>query len=194
MAPTSPDPSTLPSEIGAAVHVNFRKWDDAQHWQFDGVLLGSDQYGVWLGFPVGTHFARPGAAFDCDRAQVALFPWDHGYTPTIWDRDDARGDTGRVRIYTDISTVPVWHRDGDRWTVTMIDLDLDVVQRLGEDPFVDDEDEFAEHQVSYAYPREVITQAERDCRWVLSMVQEHTGPFDGTGERWLQRYLHRREA
>lgn len=190
MPSAHPAPDQIPSTVGTAVHVNFRKWNDAEHWQSDGTLLGTDEHGVWVGFPAGTRCSRPDASFVCDRPQVGLFPWDRGYTPVVWDRDEARGDTGRIRIYTDISTIPTWRRDGDdRWTVTMIDLDLDVVQRVGEDPYVDDEDEFAAHQVRYGYPAEVVEQAEQDCRLVLSMVQEHTGPFDGAFERRLRDYL-----
>ena len=45
---------------GTPVHVNFTKWDGREHWQSDGVLLGSDEYGVWVGFSADTEFYRPG--------------------------------------------------------------------------------------------------------------------------------------
>ena len=39
------------------------KWGDRPHWEFDAVLLGSDEHGDWLGIPGGTHMSRPGAAY-----------------------------------------------------------------------------------------------------------------------------------
>ena len=54
---------------------------------------------------------------------------------------------------------------------------------------VDDEDEFAEHQVSFGYPPEVVSLAEESCSWVLATVRSGSAPFDrgaaGTAGRWL---------
>ena len=56
-------------EPGTPVHVAMTKWGDRPHWEFDGVLLGEDEHGEWLGFPRGTHNHRPGhefrSAVDC---------------------------------------------------------------------------------------------------------------------------------
>ena len=48
---------------GDAVRMVMTKWGDHPHWEFDGVLLGSDEHGDWVGIPGGTHMARPGAPF-----------------------------------------------------------------------------------------------------------------------------------
>ena len=58
-------------------------------------------------------------------------------------------------VYVDVTTVPVW--DGP--TVTMIDLDLDVVREWSGDVFIDDEDEFADHRQRLGYPAEVVVAA-----------------------------------
>ena len=48
-----------------------------------------------------------------------------------------------------------------------------------------DEVEFAEHQVRYGDPAEVIRQAEESADWLLATVRARTEPF-GTGyRRWL---------
>jgi protein associated with RNAse G/E len=54
--------------------------------------------------------------------------------------------------------------------VTMIDLDLDVIKRRDGTVFIDDEDEFAEHQVKYAYPADVIATARQTCDWLVQAV------------------------
>jgi uncharacterized protein len=176
--PTASDPS------GTPVHVDYRKWDGTPHWQSDGLLLGVDEHGRWVGFPEGTHFERPGAAFDLDCDSVSLFP-DTGYTPAF---NQATGSAEQVLVYVDTTTPPVWTRTDDGgWHVTMIDLDLDVVQRANGFLYVDDEDEFAEHQEQFGYPDDVIRQAEADTRAVFESVRDGRAPFDGTGRRWMQK-------
>jgi protein associated with RNAse G/E len=70
----------------------------------------------------------------------------------------------------------------------MIDLDLDVV-RLRRDGrvFVDDEDEFAEHQVRYGYPPEVVNKAEQAAASLLAAVSAGLEPFGTAAERWLDK-------
>ncbi len=75
--------------------------------------------------------------------------------------------------------------DGD--TVTMVDLDLDVVQTLEGRVMVLDEDEFAEHQVSYGYPRELIALARSACDDVRSALSTSTEPYGRAGWDWLHR-------
>jgi uncharacterized protein len=61
------------------------------------------------------------------------------------------------------------------------------VLRMRQDGLVQlvDEDEFAEHQVRYDYPADVIRQAEQSAAWLLAAIRARTEPF-GTGyRRWL---------
>ena len=145
--------------------------------------MGADEHGCWVGFPEATHFERPGAAFDLDCDSVSLFP-DTGHTPAF---NQATGRAEQVLVYVDITTPPVWSRtDGGSWHVTMIDLDLDVVQRANGFLYVDDEDEFAEHQRQFGYPDDVIRRAQADTRAVFDGLRDGLAPFDGTGRRWMQ--------
>ena len=68
-----------------------------------------------------------------------------------------------------------------------VDLDLDVVKLQDGTIFLDDEDEFAEHQVSFGYPPEVVAMAERSAAQVLAAVRDGTAPYDGTADAWLAR-------
>ena len=71
-------------------------------------------------------------------------------------------------------------------TVTMVDLDLDVVVREDGSVAVDDEDEFAVHQRRFAYPPEIV-QCARSCTEVLAAIEGRAAPFEGTGDTWLSR-------
>ena len=59
--------------------------------------------------------------------------------------------------------------------VTMVDLDLDVVRlRADQRVLIVDEDEFAEHQVRYSYPAEVITAGRTGGRLAVRGDQRGT--------------------
>ena len=162
---------------GDPIRVEVTKWGDRPHWQFDGVWLGRDEHGEWLGFPRGTHNSRPGFEFDSEVDSVTLVPDDAFYLATfqaagIW-----------CDLYVDIATPATW--DGD--VLRSTDLDLDVIRMAPEPPvglpapfgltagwgelFIDDEDEFLEHQVTYGYPEDVIAAARASADGVKAAVE-----------------------
>ncbi len=176
---------------GTRVRCEMTKWGDRPHWRFEGVVLGSDEHGDWIGFPKGTHNSRPGYEFDSEVDSVSLVPRDTWHVstfhaPGIW-----------CDLYVDISTPGRW--DGD--VLRAVDLDLDVIRMAPELPaelpagkiawpgelFVDDEDEFAEHQVAYGYPADVVEAAQASCKQVFAAVRDRQAPYDGTAQVWLDR-------
>jgi hypothetical protein len=161
---------------GDAVRVEMTKWGDRPHWAFAATYLGADEHGDWIGIPVGTPMARPGAAFTTSVVQVGLVPRAAGWVATF------HGPGWVVATYVDMTSVPWW----DGAVCRAVDLDLDVV-RLGDGRvYVDDEDEFAEHRVRYGYPPEVVTLAEESCAWVHEAVLQERVPFDGpTSQHWF---------
>jgi hypothetical protein len=88
-------------------------------------------------------------------------------------------------VYIDITTPAQWSADG--MTVTMVDLDLDVLRRWDGRVDVDDEDEFAEHQVALGYPPELIELAERSCAERRAALAQGDEPFAGLHHAWLDR-------
>ncbi|WP_127792149.1 DUF402 domain-containing protein [Agromyces sp. LHK192] len=177
-----PVPDGRPSAPGTPVRVRYTKWDGSPHWAYDGIWLGRDEHGEWVGYPRGTRYSRPGRDFEASWSSVGLFP-DAGWTPGF------NFDGYRTPIYVDVSSTPTWSRDADGgYTVTMHDLDLDVVLRSVGEPYIDDEDEFAEHRAKYGYPDEVVARVEADADAVLAAMQRFEAPFDGaTAERWRHR-------
>ncbi len=169
----------MPLEPGDPIRVELTKWVDGPHWEFDGLFLGSDQHGDWIGFPAGTLMARPGMEVRPPNHQVGLVP--SGADPDRAWLATFHGPGGNVRTYVDMTSVPRW--DGS--VVRAVDLDLDVIEELDGTVFVDDEDEFAEHQVLFGYPPEVIALAEATRDAVLAAVTAREAPFDGSATPWL---------
>jgi hypothetical protein len=167
---------------GDGVLVRYTKWGGGQHWTLTGHRLGEDEHGVWVAVPIGTVASRPGSAFAAERHHVILFPPDVPCTAAFYQ--PLPGDGGdQIETYVDISTVPEW-RDGE---VTMVDLDLDVIRFADGSVVVDDEDEFAEHQVALGYPPEIVALAEQSCAARLAEVRAGTPPYGGVGAAWLRR-------
>lgn len=168
-------------ELGDPLHVRMSKWGERPHWQFRGVWLGSDDLGDWVGATAGTRHHRPGMEFHSDVDTVTLFPRERWWAatfhaPGIW-----------CTAYVDMTTPPVLEPGPDGVEVRCVDLDLDVIQRADGTWYVDDEDEFAEHQAAYGYPPEVVAAAEASRDEVWAAAHAGTGAFDGRGQAWLDR-------
>jgi hypothetical protein len=164
---------------GDTVRVQLTKWGDRPHWGFDGLFLGSDAHGDWIGFPAGTLMSRPGMEVRPPNDQVGLVPSgadaDRAWLATF------HSPGGSMLTYVDMTSVPEW----DGTVVRAVDLDLDVVKALDGTTYVDDEDEFAEHQVAFGYPPEIVALAEATKDAVLTAMTAGRAPFDGSSDRWL---------
>ena len=187
-------------EPGTLIRCEMTKWGERPHWQFPGVYLGTDEHGEWIGTPAGTRHHRPGHEFHSAVNTVTLVPTGGWYAatfhaPGIW-----------CDLYIDVTTPGGWDDD----VLQMVDLDLDVIRLPDPLPplesapwetppagpgevFVDDEDEFAEHQVAFGYPAEVIGAAQASCDELVAAVRAGLPPYDGTHVRWLDE-LSRRSA
>jgi len=161
------------------VRIAFTKWDGARHWTFDGVRLGEDEHGIWVGCAAPLVITRPGARFELPTGAVQLFPRDEPWTLAAYPASPGL----RFELYVDVSTAPVWSADGS--SVTMVDLDLDVVRLWDGTVEVLDEDEFAEHRVELGYPAEVVEMAVRSCAERATAIAAGLEPFATTYQRWL---------
>ncbi|SDP48420.1 hypothetical protein SAMN04489867_2622 [Pedococcus dokdonensis] len=150
-------------EPGTPVRGQYSKWGGARHHGADLVYLGADEHGDWLGDPVGNQWSGGPKSFESVSDNVLLVPPDRGSTAMFYSAHPEQA----FELYCDITTVPVW--DGTH--VTAVDLDLDVIRRFDGSWFVDDEDEFAEHRVSYGYPVEVVAAAEAECARVADEIR-----------------------
>ncbi len=159
------------------VEVRFGKWGDQPHWEMDLRYLGEDEHGDWIGARPGLHMSRPGLSATTTVETAMLIPRGRPFIASF----NGPGHDG-CDIYVDITTIPVWEGS----TVRAVDLDLDVIRCLDGRVEVDDEDEFAAHQVSYGYPQEVVDLAQRSCDDVAAAVTAGAEPWASVGRRWLR--------
>lgn len=161
---------------GAPVRVRCTKWGDRPHWEWEATVLDVDEHGVWLHMPAGTQMSRPGLSVHEDVEWVALAPHDQPWLAGFYP------EPKRVTVYVDMATVPRWDRlEAGGWEVTAVDLDLDVILTREGHLFVDDEDEFAVHQVELGYPPEIVDLAQRSRDWVHDAIATGTEPFGRAG-------------
>ncbi|WP_262703684.1 MULTISPECIES: DUF402 domain-containing protein [Streptomyces] len=159
------------------VSVNYRKYDGSLHWNLRMRRLGEDEHGVWLGLPGGGVMRRgygPMVPIAC--AHVVLLPRDAWWTAAF------NAPPRETEIYCDIATPAEWLSSHE---VSMVDLDLDVIRKRNGSTLLDDEDEFAEHQVRYGYPADVIAEAEAAGRWLMDAVDGRAEPFGDASRAWL---------
>ncbi len=165
------------------VRLRHTKWGARPHWEVTLTRLGEDTFGVWLGGRAGVTFTRPGVSFETTGALVILVPRDRPWVATFYGGEDF-GHVHDCLVYVDMTTPALWSQDGA--DVTMVDLDLDVFQRNDGSVHVDDEDEFAVHQVEMGYPADIITMAEQSRDEALRLIRGAVPPFDpATHVPWL---------
>src|ERR1700734_664532 len=152
------------------IRLTFRKFDGSLHWHSVLRRRGEDAHGLWLGWGAGQVTARgTEPPITINRAYVQLV------RPEDWWCGAFHAEPSDVEIYCDITTVARWTAPDE---ITLIDLDLDVLRlRDGRAPFIDDEDEFLEHQVRYRYPAEVTAAARATADALLESVLANEEPF-----------------
>ncbi|MEO6414375.1 MAG: DUF402 domain-containing protein [Pedococcus sp.] len=155
----------------------YTKWGGKRHHGADLVYLGADEHGDWLGDPVGNQWSGGPTPFVSVTDNVLLVPRGRGMTAMFYSEHPEQA----FELYVDITSVPQWQDD----LVTAVDLDLDVIRRFDGSWYVDDEDEFAEHQVAYAYPGDVITGAEAECARVVDEIRSGAAVLaSNTADPW----------
>ena len=162
----------------ATVIIQFLKKPDVIHWGFEAVILGDDDYGVWLAIPKGAgRWKGEEDRGPVQHAAAFLAPredwWTIHYT----------GPLTQYVQFVDITTPPQWVAD-DR--VEMIDLDLDVGLTQDGRVVVEDEDEFVVHQLKYGYTEAEIRGAMEATEQVVSLLEAGQEPFFEVARGWWE--------
>ena len=139
--------------------------------------LGDDEHGVWLHVPQGT-LAR--------RGEEAPLHVPYGFVMLVPDGDpwlvEFYWDNPSHPVYVNIGTPPEWH--GDR--VTHVDLDLDVIRKPDGGIEILDEDEFADHQVRFEYPPQLVRSARAAADRAVELLTAAVEPFGVASQQWLR--------
>ena len=175
----------MTSRVGSPVHIRRTKWGGARHWEFSALSLGEDEHGWWGGVRTGDRLERPGHSIVASEDWVILISADQPWSAEFYPAPK------HMQTYVDMTTPAVWTGEPDSRSVSMVDLDLDVIQLRDGTLFVDDEDEFADHQVSLSYPPEIVAMARRTADEVQAAISAGTEPFASHGDAWLQRWRDR---
>ena len=163
------------------VQIDFRKWDGARHWQFVMQRLGEDEHGLWLWSPAGSAMQRGDEPVRCSKAiNLKLIPENKWWT-AIWSWQRPQD------LYIDIITPPQWKGS----TVTMVDIDLDLVRWADGSVEVLDEEEFVAHQELFDYPDRLVDTARATTAGLAVALEARHEPFGTVGTRWMQEALQR---
>lgn len=165
-------------ESGRPYTLQFFKHPDIPHWRHETVWLGEDEWGVWLGAAAGAmHQKGSGPARPGSSNQVHLVPRNDWWVFTY------RPSHRRATHFIDTSTPATFEAE----RVTMVDLDLDIARSPDGTVWVEDEDEFVEHQGKYGYSSWLIMSAERATRRMEEALRQLREPFDRVATTWLAR-------
>ncbi|HVM54322.1 MAG TPA: DUF402 domain-containing protein [Acidimicrobiales bacterium] len=152
------------------VWIERRKWPDAPHYGHPGWVLGSDEHGTWLELRKGSPIRRGDEVLFLAQYDGIMCASHRGGW-LAWFPEE-----GPLELYVDIATVPAI----DERSVTMVDLDFDVVRHRDGRVELVDEDEFALHRETLGYPEELVRHAEETAAIVLAAVMAGEEPFDGS--------------
>jgi uncharacterized protein len=156
--------------VADVVRVRYSKYDGRAHRDYPARRLGAGGHGTWLGVGAGTASVYHGGP-SVERIPFVLLVPPHAWWTAMFNPPPRTSE-----IYCDITTPAVW--EGDH-TVSLVDLDLDVVRRRGGGGRVEllDEDEFEAHRIEFGYPDEVVAHARGAASWLRVAVADGTEPF-----------------
>jgi protein associated with RNAse G/E len=153
------------------------KYDGSLHYRYPLTVVREEPNLLMLYGPPGTVCESYRGQLLASYHSLELYWSDRFYNLTVMWHADWRPRNH----YVNIATPATWH-DG---TLRFIDLDLDVIWRADTgEVILDDEDEFALHQVRFGYPSELIAQAQRSGEEVREMIARRSYPFDGSLHAW----------
>ncbi|GAB4213838.1 MAG: hypothetical protein OHK0022_51480 [Roseiflexaceae bacterium] len=157
--------------------VHSTKYDGSLHYRYTSRVV-REEPGVLI------LYSAPGTTYDSYRGQLLatrhsleiLWP-DRFYNLHVSWRDDWQPHNH----YINIATPATWN-DG---VARFVDLDLDVIWRAATGEIIlDDEDEFALHQVRFGYPPDLIARCWQAADEVRDLIARRVAPFDGTQHHW----------
>jgi len=173
--------------VGTPVELRFTKYDGSPHWEYDLIVLGTDAHGLWLGGRPGDVCRRIGRTIEPGVHWVTLVPAAGAWIATF---NEPGGPLG-AGTYVDLTDPPTWQAvqtaRGAGLRMRCADLDLDVVRRFTGECYIDDEDEFADHQVRFGYPSELVATTRATADRLFAEVCAGSEPFGSVGPAWLQR-------
>ena len=162
------------------MRLQYLKWPDFPHWRVEITPLGEDAHGRWFMIPRG-RAAQKGleSPIEMPATCAVLVPKREWWIATFY------AQPSKIAVYVDITT----HARQATDTITLVDLDLDVIREWDGSAAIVDEDEFAENQLDLQYPPAVIESARTAADAILEQLEQGSEPFGEIGPAWVERAL-----
>jgi uncharacterized protein len=174
MASTTPN-----SHPGAhAILLRSVKYDGSLNYVWPARVVWEDAGGFIWRTPAGSDFTRPNGVTPVPYDWVGRVWYDRWYlVDASLVPSDVPGVAGALHhYYCNIAAPGAWEDSVFRF----VDLDLDVMIYPDGRQTLLDEDEFAAHQVRFAYSPETIAAVRQAVRAVSELARAGAAPFDGT--------------
>ncbi len=153
------------------IRVASTKYDGSRHYEFDAQILAHEGPMLTLLVPEGTSSTSDRGSQPVDTTFTALFWTDRDYNVFHNHRPMGRR---RITSYANVALPAEFEGDVLRW----VDLDLDVIVDADGGVVLDDEDEFEEHRLRFAYPQDVVSRAITARDELLRLAGAGAFPFD----------------
>jgi protein associated with RNAse G/E len=163
------------------VEVVLRKWDGRPHRRTTTRLLGTDEFGTWVGTPTGTivTYSYGGKPPRATREHAVRLIRPGAWWCAVFFAEPSPRD-----VYCDIIAPARWSNPAE---VILVDLDLDLVRYRPDGRVeLDDEDEFAANKVTFGYPPEVVAQARAAVDELRPALQSRSEPFGAHWKTWME--------
>lgn len=161
------------------VDILFVKYPDTRHWNYRMYRFAVDDYGTWLGGRAGDTARRGDEPPTTFRYPFVKLIGNGSWSTPLWNAG------GRIALYVDIVAPAIW----DGYRVKMVDLDLDVVELFDGHRYLDDEDEFLEHQEVLGYPPRLVDGARAAAARVITDMERGAEPYATAGPARLAEWL-----
>jgi len=161
------------------VWIERRKWKDDPHYGSEGVLLGEDEHGIWVGANPGNRMYKGTGSIVHGRYRLVwCIPRDGWFLAHYMDGHPEIG------IYIDVAAPALWTERGAK----LVDLDFDVVMWADGRPVeLVDEDEFELHRGELAYPDDMVASARAAATRVFEQATAGEEPFAmSVAARWFK--------
>lgn len=144
--------------------------------------LGHDHHGTWLFAPRGAaaSYAAAGSA-PLPVNFLTLVPHGPEWWMATWMWGNEEID---IDLYIDVVAPPEWLSEAH---LRVVDLDLDVIRYRDGRIVLDDQDEFADNAVRFAYPKHMVAGARSAAEELVDSVRRGATPFTGASDEWFER-------
>jgi len=162
------------------VRICKRKWSivtkqctEAFSWAVE--VLGSDQYGTWLGSTHGNPVLQPDGRVELQQHDLVwLIAKDAWFLPAFWYTAD-------TDLTIDVCTPPAF-ADG---TWSFVDMELDLYRRSDGHAGIVDQDEWEVLVGSGLVSDDVVRSVEGTATTLLKLVERKIEPFGQVPQTWL---------